>query len=80
MVFPFGMALKLRAIEVDIAQVACAVPKGLIIEVSRRRMTVLTTRGYSLGPHLRSKLDHGNKAVSVRSVAFLGPWERARAE
>ena len=80
MVLPLGMALKLRAVEVDIPQVACTITQRLIIEVARRRMTVLTTRSDGLGAHLRSKLDYGDEAVSVRSVALLGARERARSE
>lgn len=80
MVLPVRVTLKLRAVEVDIAQVACTVPQRLIIEVARRRMTALTARGHSLGPYLRPKLDHGNKTVSVHSVALFGAWEGARSE
>jgi hypothetical protein len=74
------MALQLGAIKVNIAQVASTVPQRLIIEMARRRVTVRTTRCHSLGPHLRSKLDYGDKAVSARPVALLGAGKRARCE
>jgi hypothetical protein len=74
------MAWKLRAIEVDVAQVAYAVPQRLIIKVARGRMTAFTTRCHSLGANLHSKLDHRNKAVSTCAVVLLGTRERARSE
>jgi hypothetical protein len=43
-VFALGMPLELIAIEVDVAQIAGAVPQSLIVEVAIARMAALAAR------------------------------------
>ena len=73
MVFPFGVALQLVAVEVDFAQVAGAVSLHFILEVWRCWMAALSARRHRPGAHLIPKLHHRNKAVAAGSVPLLRP-------
>src|SRR5213082_2493450 len=71
MVLPLGVPLELRAVEVDLPQVAGAVPPGLIVEMRRFRMAALAPGCDCLGAHGLAELDHGDEAIATRAVPHL---------
>src|SRR5450759_1806987 len=71
MVFPLGVSPELRAVEVDLAQFARAVPLGLIVEVRGCRMAALSACRHGPGPHAVAELDHGDEAVAAGAIPLL---------
>src|SRR5206468_510540 len=64
-VLALRMPLQLVAVEVHFAQVAGAVPAGLIVEVRRSRVAALAARGNCPRAHLRTEFDHCHEAVTA---------------
>src|ERR1035437_2502760 len=80
MVLALSVALELRAVKVDLAQLSRAVPLGLIVEVRGRRIAALPAGRYGPGPHAVAELHHGDEAVAARSIPLLRPRVGARRE
>src|SRR5437870_1679895 len=80
MILALDMALQLGTIEVHVSQIARAVPRGLIVEVRRRRVAALAAGCDRPGPHAIAEFDDSHEAVPARPVHLLGPLVRARAE
>src|SRR3982751_6056644 len=80
MVFPLGMTLELRPIEVHIAEVSHAVPLCLVIKVRRCRMAAFSAGSDGLRTHLIAELYNSNETVAGGAVPFLCPWIRPCSE
>src|SRR5664279_6322218 len=80
MVLPLRMSLELRAVEVDLAQFARAVPLGLIVEVRGCRIAALSACRHGPGPHAVAELHHGDEAVAAGAIPLLRARVRARRE
>src|SRR2546428_10530044 len=71
MVFPLGVTLELRTVEVDFPQLACAVSLRLVVEVRRRWIAAFSSGRYRFCPHSLTELNDGHEAVAARSVDLL---------
>src|SRR5438067_1394715 len=80
MILPLGVPLELRFVEVDVAQIARAIPLRLIVEMRRPRMPALSTGSHGFGAHRLAELHHRDEAVAARAVPLLCPWICARSE
>src|ERR1700692_3509933 len=80
MVLLLDVVLEVRGVEVHVAEIAGAVPFGLIVEVRRRRVAALATGGDGLCAHFFSELDYGDEAVATGAVPLLCAWIRAYSE
>ncbi len=72
MIFPFGMPFELSRVEVDLPQVADAIPLCFVIEVGRSRTTAFASGGYGSGSDSVAKFDHGDEAVPAVPVPLFG--------
>src|ERR1700675_348879 len=79
-VLALGVTRELRAVEVDLAEVAGAVADGLVVKVRRRRMAALSAGRDGPGAHAIAELDYGHEAVSAGAVPFLRTRIGARSE
>jgi hypothetical protein len=80
MVRGMGVALEQRGMEVDLAQVAAGVARGLFVEVRRVEMAALAAGGDGHRSHALAELDDSDEAVAVRAVHPLRPRVGPRAE
>src|SRR5450759_3065933 len=80
MILPLGVSLELRAVEIDLAQLASAVPPGLIVEVRGCRIAALSACRHGPGPHAVAELHHGDEAVAAGAIPLLRARVRARRE
>src|SRR5438067_2270771 len=71
MVLARGVALKLRAVEIDFAQVAGAVALGFVVEMRVAGMAALTARRHRHGMHLRAEFYDRDKAIAAGAVPFF---------
>src|SRR5579884_103330 len=72
-ILPFGVPLQLRAVEINIAQIASAVPFGFIIEVPGPRITALAAHLHGFCSNAVTEFDHSNEAVPRGAVPLLSP-------
>ena len=77
---PLRVLLDVRAVEVDLAQVAGGVALGLVVEVRRRRIAALAAGAHRPRPHAVAELHHRHEAVAARAVHLLRARVGARAE
>src|SRR5262245_55337066 len=80
MVFAFGVALQLCAIEIDIPQIARAIPCRLVVEVTRGGIAAFPAGGDGPCSHFVREFHDRDKAIAARAVPFLGPLVGPRAE
>src|SRR5665647_3587973 len=80
MILPLGVILQLRAIEVDVPQLARGVPHRLVVEVRRLRIATFTAGGNRLRAHAVAELDDGDEAVATGTIHLLRTLVGARAE
>jgi len=73
MVLALDMALELRAEEVDFAQVARAVPFGLIVEVRRCRMAAFASSRHGPGAHVSPNSTTATKLFPLVPYHFSVP-------
>src|SRR5690349_496819 len=78
MIFPLRVPLQLLAIKIDLAQISCAVPRGLVIEMRRCRMTALAPGRYGPRVNFGAKFDYRSEAVPQRAIPFFRSRIRAR--
>ena len=71
MILALGVPFELRAVEVDLAQVAGRVALGLVVEVRRRGIAALAAGRDGPGAHLVAELDHRDEAVAAGAVPLL---------
>ena len=76
----FGVALELVAVEVDFAQGAGGVARGLVVEVRRFGVAAFTAGGDGPGADGGAEFDDGDEAVAAGAVPLLGAGVGARAE
>src|ERR1019366_4183297 len=79
-VLPLSVSLELRAVEVNLPQVARGVPPGFIVEVRGHGLAALSASRHCLGPHGRAELDHRHETVPAAAIPLLRAWVRARSE
>ena len=80
MVLTLGMTLELRAVEIYLSEIACAVSFRLIIEVRRRWIAALSASRHGPGTHSLAELNDRHKAVAAGAVNLLRPFVRTRGE
>src|SRR5258706_9614229 len=71
-VLPFGVALELFAVEVDLAEVAGRVAGRLVVEVRGGGVAAFATGGHGAGVYAGSEFDDGDEAVAARAVPLPG--------
>src|SRR3954454_2657555 len=69
-VLPFGVALELLAVEIDLAEVAGGVAGCLVVEVPGGRVAAFAAGGDGAGVHAGAEFDDGYEAVAARAVPF----------
>src|SRR6476620_4218651 len=76
MIHPLSVSFELRRIKVYLSEIPGAVAHGLVVEVRRRRIAALATRGDCSRAHAFTELDDGDEAVAAGAVPFLrsGIW------
>jgi hypothetical protein len=80
MILTLSVTFELRAVEIHVPQIACAVAFRLIIEVGRRWIAARSAGGHGFGSHSLAEFDDGHKAVAACPVNLLRLFVRARAE
>src|SRR5579863_1852 len=71
MVLALGVALQLRRIEIDGAQITACISLGLIVEMPRRRVAAFSSRCDGPCMYLRTKINDADEAVANGSVPVL---------
>src|SRR5712671_6548641 len=78
MIHTLSVSLELCRIEVHVPEIAGAVALRLVVEVGRRRVAALSTRGDCPRTHAVTELDHRDEAVAAGAVPLLRSRIRAR--
>src|SRR5260370_11670621 len=71
MILALGVTLELRAIEINLSQIASAVALRLIIKVRRRWLAALSAGSHGFRAHGLAELDDRNKALAPTALDFL---------
>src|SRR2546423_8346313 len=71
MIHPLNVSFELRRIKVHVPEISRAVSQRLVVEMRRRRIAALATRGDSPRAHAVAEFDAGTEAVAAGAVPFL---------
>src|SRR5215468_466602 len=80
MVLPLGVAPQLCSIKIDVAQLARAIPSGLVVEVTGGGMAAFAAGRDGQRTHFVGEFDHGHEAVAGRAIPLLRALVGAGAE
>jgi len=69
----FDVALKLGRIEIHVTKIAGRVPRGLVVEVFRRRVAAFAARCHGLCTDGLAEFDYGDKTIAARAVNSFRP-------
>jgi len=73
MALAFRVALELRTVVINFAQVSGAVALSFIVEMRRGGMAALAAGGHGAGSHFVAKFDHRDEAVAAGANSFPSP-------
>ena len=73
MALAFRVALELRTVVINFAQVSGAVALSFIVEMRRGGMAALAAGGHGSGSHFVAKFDHRDEAVAAGANSFPSP-------